>query len=233
MKARINEIFSSIQGEGLLLGRRQVFVRFSGCNLDCNYCDTPLSRNPTLGNEYSVDELYDSVNKLVTPDFHSVSLTGGEPLLQADFLRKFLNEYDFSCLLETNGSLPSELSKISKLIEYASVDIKLPEHSSVDNWNTLFEKEIKSLNILIDEGANTYCKIVIFPTTKVDSVGLIASKISEEVSDTSKVPLVIQPLSPLNKWENIEKNLLKISENAGKYMDVLTIPQVHKILKVR
>jgi len=233
MKARINEIFSSIQGEGLLLGRRQVFVRFAGCNLDCNYCDTPQSKNPTAGDEYSVETLYNAVNKLLTPDFHSISFTGGEPLLHADFLRNFLEKYNFNCLLETNGSLPDELAKIAKLVDYASVDIKLPEHCSVNDWDTLFNREIKSLNILIDEGANIYCKLVILPSTKADTVELIASKINRGVSDTSKVPLVIQPLSPLNQWQNKEHMLLKISENAAEYMDVLVIPQIHKILKVR
>lgn len=58
MKAYVSEVFSSIQGEGKLLGRRQIFVRFSGCNLNCNYCDTPLSRNLLYGNEIFTDELY-------------------------------------------------------------------------------------------------------------------------------------------------------------------------------
>ena len=48
MKTHINEVFSSIQGEGTLIGRRQVFIRFSGCNLDCNYCDTSKSRDPSF-----------------------------------------------------------------------------------------------------------------------------------------------------------------------------------------
>ena len=53
MKAPIIEVFSSIQGEGLLIGRRQIFVRFAGCNLNCNYCDTPESRKSTAGTEYN------------------------------------------------------------------------------------------------------------------------------------------------------------------------------------
>jgi organic radical activating enzyme len=76
MKARINEVFSSIQGEGKLIGRRQVFVRFSGCNLECNYCDTPLSRDPNFGALFSAEELFNSIDNLITPDFHSVSLQG-------------------------------------------------------------------------------------------------------------------------------------------------------------
>ncbi|MEM4195978.1 MAG: 7-carboxy-7-deazaguanine synthase QueE, partial [Methanothermobacter sp.] len=47
MKAPIMEVFSSIQGEGLLLGKRQIFIRFAGCNLNCSYCDTPESRDPS------------------------------------------------------------------------------------------------------------------------------------------------------------------------------------------
>ena len=106
--------FSSIQGEGKLIGRRQVFVRFTGCNLNCNYCDTPLSRNPDYGDEFSVDTLYEKIDELLTPDFHSISLTGGEPLLHADFIKNFLEKYNLPVLLETNGSLPGEMAKISR-----------------------------------------------------------------------------------------------------------------------
>lgn len=232
MKTHINEVFSSIQGEGKLIGRRQVFIRFSGCNLDCNYCDTPRSRDPNFGDLYSENELFNTVDNLITPDFHSISLTGGEPLLHADFIKSFLEKHSFSALLETNGSLPNELNKILHLISYASLDIKLPEHCSVSNWDNLFMTELESLNLLIDEGINTYCKVVILPSTKVDMISSISSKIRDEISDISKLSMVIQPASPLKQWEN-NKKLFEISEKAGEYMDVLTIPQVHKILMIR
>ncbi len=233
MKAHINEIFSSIQGEGTLIGRRQVFVRFSGCNLRCEYCDTPQSQDSTLGPFFSEKELFNSINDLVTPDFHSVSLTGGEPLLHADFIRSFLEKYDFDCLLETNGSLPSEMEKIAELIKYASLDIKLPEHRSTPNWNNLFTNELKSLNLLIDKKTNIYCKIVILPSTKVDTIKSIASRICDEISDASKLSVVIQPSDPLDYWIKNSKKLFEVSEVVGNYLDVLTIPQVHKLLKIR
>jgi len=233
MKTRINEIFSSIQGEGKLIGRRQVFVRFSGCNLDCEYCDTPHSKDPSYGTLFSEEELKESIKNLITPDFHSVSLTGGEPLLHADFIKYFLEKYDFKCLLETNGSLPNELKKIVKLIKYASLDFKLPEHCSTSNWDELFKKELESLNLLIDEGINTYCKIVILPSTKVDDISQIASRISNEIPENSDISLVIQPSDPLDQWGGHGKKLFGISESVGKYLDVLTIPQVHKILKIQ
>ncbi|MGB9978878.1 7-carboxy-7-deazaguanine synthase QueE [Methanobacterium sp.] len=233
MKAHINEIFSSIQGEGKLIGRRQIFVRFSGCNLQCNYCDTPQGLDPTSGSSFSEEQLFNSVNNLITPDFHSISLTGGEPLIHADFIRSFLEKYDFDCLLETNGSLPGEMEKIAELIKYASVDIKLPEHCSTPNWDNLFKDELKSLNLLIDNKTNIYCKIVILPSTKVNTIESIASKILEEISDISRLSIVLQPSSPLNYWTGNSAKLFEISEVVGNYLDVLTIPQVHKLLKVR
>ncbi len=233
MKTRINEIFSSIQGEGRFIGRRQIFVRFSGCNLDCEYCDTPQSRDPSVGTLFSEDELNRSIKDLITPDFHSVSLTGGEPLLHADFIKSFLEKHYFNCLLETNGSLPQELKKIVELIRCASLDFKLPEHCSTSNWDGLFKRELKSLNLLIDVGINTYCKMVILPSTKVENITQIASMIRDEIPENSKLSMVIQPSDPLDDWISHKNELFRISENVGKYLDVLTIPQVHKILKIR
>lgn len=233
MKTHIGEVFSSIQGEGKLLGRRQVFIRFSGCNLDCNYCDTPDSRNSEYGKYLSAKELAKEVNNLITPDFHSLSLTGGEPLLHADFIKEFLENYPIDALIETNGSLPDELKKILNLIKFASVDIKLPEHGASSDWNILMGNELKSINLLMEEGINTYCKLVVLPSTEVDTVAFIASKIALEVQNIGKLSLIIQPASPLSNWTKISDKLLEISQVTGKYLDVMVIPQIHKILKIR
>ena len=233
IKSRISEVFSSIQGEGKFIGRRQIFVRFTGCNLDCNYCDTPLSRDGGYGEEFGVDELYEKINELITSDFHSISLTGGEPLLHADFIRELLEKHELPALLETNGSLPEEMEKLTDFIEYASLDIKLPEHGAVSNWDDLFCQEIKSVKILIEEGINSYCKLVVQPTTPTETVSLIAARIKAEIDDKSEMPLVIQPVSPLDLWAGKTHKLLEISEKAGEHLEVLTIPQVHKILNLR
>jgi len=233
MKTHINEVFSSIQGEGILIGRRQVFVRFSGCNLYCNYCDTPKSRDTLFGDLISTEELHNKINKIITPDFHSISFTGGEPLLHADFIKNFLEEHKFKSLLETNGSLPNELQKIINLLDFVSLDIKLPEHEAYNNWDDLLGLELESIKLLRDEEINTYCKVVVMPKTKVDMIGFIASKIADEVQNTSKLSMVIQPVSPLDLWVGGTNKLFEISEEAGKYIDVLTIPQVHKLLNMR
>ncbi len=60
MKAKISEIFSSIQGEGLYLGKRHIFVRFFGCNMRCAYCDTM----PSIYEELSIDEVTNEIASL-------------------------------------------------------------------------------------------------------------------------------------------------------------------------
>ncbi len=96
---RINEIFYSLQGEGRHTGRAAVFIRFSGCNLRCPFCDTDFSAYRLM----SVDDIIGEI----TPwrNSHFVVLTGGEPSLQVDdALVDALHEHDFQVAIETNGT---------------------------------------------------------------------------------------------------------------------------------
>ncbi len=90
MNAKILEIFHSIQGEGKYVGVPQVFVRFFECNMHCVWCDTPAS----IGDgkrEYKELGLKDALAQVnaLYENAYSVSITGGEPLLQKDFLKRF------------------------------------------------------------------------------------------------------------------------------------------------
>jgi hypothetical protein len=71
------------------------------------------------------------------------------------------------------------------------------------------------------------------PRTEAELIGSIASRIADEVKDTSKLSMVLQPVSPITVWADGTKKLFELSEVAGKYIDVLTIPQVHKLLNVK
>ena len=131
MKAPIIEIFSSFQGEGLLIGERQIFVRFAGCNLNCNYCDTNNSKSEKSGKLMTPDEVTAEINKLITPDCKTISFTGGEPSLYPDFISEVSDNFDLNIMLETNGTLPEKIDLIKKL-DMVSLDIKLPEHFDGD-----------------------------------------------------------------------------------------------------
>jgi organic radical activating enzyme len=100
---RINEIFYSIQGEGEFAGAPAVFVRFSGCNLNCPWCDTDHSH----GEEMTRDELEDAVRKLLADrDGAIIVLTGGEPALQLHADEPLFQGFARFVCIETNGTQP-------------------------------------------------------------------------------------------------------------------------------
>lgn len=233
MKAPIIEVFSSIQGEGLFIGKRQIFIRFAGCNLDCKYCDTNNSKTTSSGIKTSLEDLHTKVSNLITPDFHAISFTGGEPLLQADYIKKFHEIKDYPMLLETNGTLPKQVKKIAKYVDYASVDIKLPEHFESGNSDDVVSREIESANILISRGAKVYCKAVVLPETKVETIANISKRIHNEIKDSSKTSLIIQPSSPISEWGKYTQKLFEMSEIVGENLDIRVIPQIHTILDIR
>ena len=99
--APIDEVFFSYQGEGIYAGIPQIFVRFSGCNLRCNYCDTPKSLKINSGSKYfTAQALFEYITDIYNQNkdsFYgkkpSVSFTGGEPLLYADFILELIQKY--------------------------------------------------------------------------------------------------------------------------------------------
>ena len=231
MKAPIIEIFSSFQGEGLLIGERQIFVRFAGCNLNCNYCDTNDSKSEKSGVVMTPDEVVSEIEKLITPDCKSISFTGGEPSLYPDFISQVGKNFNLKIMLETNGTLPDNIDSIEGL-DIVSLDIKLPEHFDGDFDNSIFLNEIKSLNLLITKSINVYCKVVILPSTKIKSFKEVVEKLSQNISSKSNLKIIIQPSSPLGEWKDINFKLFEFSEVVGQYFEVSTIPQIHKILDI-
>ena len=231
MKAPIIEIFSSFQGEGLLIGERQIFVRFAGCNLNCNYCDTDDSKSERSGTLMTPQEVTEEINRLLTPDCKTISFTGGEPSLYPDFISEVSKNFNLNIMLETNGTLPDNIDLIEKL-DMVSLDIKLPEHFDGDFNQEIFLNEIKSVNLLMAKSINVYCKVVILPSTKIKSFKEVVEKLSENISSKSNLKIIIQPSSPLGEWKDINSKLFEFSEVVGQYFEVSTIPQIHKILDI-
>lgn len=213
-----------------MIGKRQIFIRFSGCNIDCKYCDTENSKTTELGKYYSYEDLNDKIQSLMTPDFHSLEITGGEPLLHYKYVKEFLSKYDYKAMLETNATLPSNLEELTDVIDIVSMDIKLPEHfNSKDDWSTVYENELKSIKIMEEHNIKYYIKIVVSPTTPTKIIEEIMKDLIGLVS--SDVEVIVQPVSPMTIWTNKE-NLFRISEIIGQYFNVSIIPQIHKYLEV-
>ena len=108
---RVNEIFNSISGEVCSFGqgRRTTFIRMSGCNLSCDYCDTPGTQNSDNGIWMSAEEIINEVRKLACK---YIIITGGEPLLQF-YIEEIINELidnNYSINIETNGTINPDIS---------------------------------------------------------------------------------------------------------------------------
>lgn len=137
---KINEIFKSIQGESSHTGLPCTFVRLTGCNLRCGYCDTEYAFYN--GNEMSVEDVVKSVDGL---GIKLVEITGGEPLLQEEVypLMKAFLQNNYTVMLETGGSLSIE--KVPQAV-IKIVDLKCPGSGEVgknnyDNLNRLGPKD--------------------------------------------------------------------------------------------
>lgn len=131
---KVNEVFKSIQGESTFAGLPCVFIRLTGCNLRCNYCDTTYAYD--VGKKISIDDLINEVEKKYKCNL--IEITGGEPLLQKDTLPLFdrLISKNYSVLLETNGTM--SLKNINPSV-IKIMDIKCPASgfSNKTYWNNL------------------------------------------------------------------------------------------------
>ncbi|MFO7991645.1 MAG: radical SAM protein [Thermoplasmata archaeon] len=208
------EIFYSIQGEGILIGLPTVFLRTSGCNLRCTWCDTKYAYEK--GIEYSIDELVDELHGFPSK---RLCITGGEPMLQDDLIElidELQGQFDIS--VETNGSLD-----ILPLVErdiMVSMDYKTP---SSDMTDKMLEEDLKKLrerdqlkfviNDEVDyefakkvlENADVQSEIVLQPTAGT----------TEDVSYSSYGP---DKLKRIAAW---------VMRDA---LDVRILPQLHKVI---
>jgi 7-carboxy-7-deazaguanine synthase len=237
-QAAISEIFHSIQGEGTLAGKPFLFVRFYGCNLDCSYCDTKWSREttgPFLIHHESARKLSNPVNKdvlkkiLGTYRFRNLTFTGGEPLLNAEFIEAVLPLLkNKAILMETNGTLPERITgKLLERIDHWSVDIKLPSVAGTD---------VLALNRKFAERL-TGAKNVIFkavfsrntPEKELKSAFEIAHRLYRK---NRNIALVYQPVSAgktVPVGGKALHQIMKIMEKSE--MDIRLLPQVHKLME--
>jgi len=238
------EIFSSIQGEGLLVGLRQIFLRFHACNLGCTYCDTEMHASPELcameetpgrrdftqvANPMELSRLVallDNWQRGWPGIHHSLSLTGGEPLLYRETLRDWLpvlRNY-LPIYLETNGILHGALADLIDLIDFISMDIKLP---STSGHSGLWEQHHEFLKVAGRK--NTFIKAVISDMTEDWEI----AKTAEMITSVSKdITLILQPITLTSGSVGISPlKTLEFQEIASSYLSqVRVIPQTHRYL---
>ena len=139
---RISEIFHSIQGEGLLLGVPSVFVRTSGCNLRCRWCDTPYASWNPEGEEMGIDAIMERVRGY---DCRHVVLTGGEPMVASGIreLAAALRASGMHITIETAATIPPHVDGRGIACDLASLSPKLadstPDARTAGAWRERHE----------------------------------------------------------------------------------------------
>jgi len=247
--AQLSELFSSIQGEGIYVGERQIFIRFAGCNLTCQYCDSPQAleitpafkfwpqpgsrKSESRGNPVTSEQLVDLIAELDKPAgiHHSISLTGGEPLLQVDFLKSFLPELKqtskLPVYLETNGVLPDHLGEIIEQVDIIALDIKLPSATGLSPYWKEHKRALETAYL-----KEVFVKIVFTKETRVREVDEAADLIAA-IDD--KIPLVLQPVTPYGPVKHrpgAEEIMALYNTARRKLKHVRVIPQVQKIMGI-
>jgi 7-carboxy-7-deazaguanine synthase len=252
--ARLVEVFSAIQGEGLNVGTRQIFIRFAICDLRCHFCDSAhtwnapptcrIERTPGLRdfeshpNPVSIPTLIEWVQRQNLPSLHdSISLTGGEPLLHAPFLREFLPEVraltHLPIYLESGGHRPDQLAILLPYLDAVGMDLKLPSVSGESYW----AEHTKFLLLCFGANLNVFVKIIISQRTDANELERAALLVADI---NPNIPIFLQPVTPLAsseqfssvpvespspnqvlEWQALMKQFVK---------QVRVIPQTHKML---
>ena len=236
-KAIVKEIFSSVQGEGPFIGAKQIFIRFCMCNLNCSYCDTDYSPENVYYKFYPND-LADYLNKNYDLSLiHSISLTGGEPLIWAEFLKKFMPLLRVKYYLETNAVISEGIEKIIQYTDIIAADIKLPGCSGHD----LFKIHDKFFETVRNLGADLTAKKTFNRANKNIFAKIVFDEniTDEEIQKSTGLAkkydfeLIIQPKMIDNKLSVSSKSMINIFEKFVKlYKYTRLIPQVHKFINI-
>ena len=240
---RLVEVFSSLQGEGVHIGRRQLFVRLADCNLACVYCDTPHAAGPIWSaeqepgsakrieqpNPASLETLTGLIIDWQTklPVHQALVLTGGEPLLQSRTLSAWLPDVAriLPVYLETNGTLPEALAEVLAHITWISMDLKLAQ---LTGEPTPWAAHAAFLQVA---GRKTLqIKVVIDATVSATELVDAAAFVQRHAPD---VPLILQPRTVAGRPVMIGRQLLSLQAAAAhNHLNTLIIPQLHPLLAI-
>jgi organic radical activating enzyme len=228
--AHISEIFSSLQGEGLHLGERHLFIRFAECHIHCQYCDE-LDKP---AQEKTLAEVIREVEKIEKEEGpHSfVSLTGGEPLLYVSFINPLihrLKELSMRVYLETNGILWRALEEIVDSCDCIAMDMK---PASVTHEKNFDEDHRRFLEIA--KPRETFVKIIV---SKEIEIPEFESQIAIVRDVAPKTPVVLIPISAEiegHEDPQLMQLLTSLQRLALRQIsDVRIGPRLHRILQIR
>jgi len=234
LKVRLFEIFTSIEGEGILYGTKTLFVRLAGCPFTCFYCDTLDALPMDSGNEYAIEEACNLIEKNLEENTYKVNFTGGEPLVQSEGvleMAKYVKSKNIPTYLESSCYDSKKFSQVLPFMDFIKIEFKTPEAKFVDtnHYSKLIQNALECLKISVSSNKITYIKIVVSAKTELRDFKELLDKIFYIVSKKDLTGFIIQPTYGIAE-PSLEK-LLKFYDLVFPfYNEIRIVPQLHKFI---
>ena len=234
MKIRLFEIFTSVEGEGILYGTKTLFVRLAGCPFTCFYCDTKESLPLDSGNEYTIDEACKLIDSNLQKQTYKVNFTGGDPLIQHQAvaeLAKHVQSKNIPTYLESSCFDHDRFKHVLPYIDIVKIEFKTKDSDFVDSqhYHRLIENAIDCLKSSVSKSKLTYIKIVVSSKTKPEDFASLVKQIFESILSNKINGFIIQPTYGISEPSlDLLLNLYDIVYPY--YKEVKVVPQLHKFI---
>ncbi|QUC64549.1 7-carboxy-7-deazaguanine synthase QueE [Nitrosopumilus sp. K4] len=234
MSVRLFEIFTSIEGEGILFGTKTLFVRLAGCPFTCFYCDTKESLPLDSGDEYSIEDTCALIDKNLKDKTFKVNFTGGDPLIQHNAvaeLAKYVQSKNILTYLESSCFDADRFNHVLPFIDIVKIEFKTKDSEFVDSkhYDLLIENACKCLESAMSAKKTTYIKIVTSSKTKLHDFKLLVEKIFNTVSKDNIDGFIIQPTFGVAE-PSLDLLLELYDAVYPYYSNVKVVPQLHKLI---
>ena len=234
MKVRLFEIFTSVEGEGILYGTKTLFVRLAGCPFTCFYCDTKESLPLDSGTEYSIEDANKLIDSNLKNQTYKVNFTGGDPLIQHEavaLLAKHIQEKKIPTYLESSCFDVDRFNHVLPFFDIVKIEFKTKDSDFVDakHYDKFIGHTMKCLQSSVKSKKTTYIKIVVSSKTQPNEFTKLVKEIFDIVSKDDLDGFIIQPTYGIS--EPSLDLLLELYDLVYPYfIDVKVVPQLHKFI---
>ncbi len=234
---KLSEIFTSIEGEGILFGTKTMFVRLAGCPFKCHWCDTPYALPMDSGIEYSIEEVKKIILNNLQPNTYKINFTGGEPLVQYEAvieLAKFVRQKGLRVYLESSCYDAGRFAKVLPYMDICKVELKLRDSKIVNEkqYNNLLKNEQECLRMAVNNGKTTYIKVVVTNSSNLEEFKDIVAEVFKIAKPSELAGFIIQPSYRID--EPTLDVLFGFYDTVYPIYDqVRVVPQLHKVIGAR
>lgn len=234
MKVRIFEIFTSLEGEGILYGTKTLFVRLAGCPFTCFYCDTKDSLPLDSGTEYTLEDAFSLIDANLKNQTYKVNFTGGDPLIQHEVVAKlaqYIQNKKIPTYLESSCFDSKKFNHVLPFIDIVKIEFKTKdsEFADIKHYENLISNAVKCLELSLLAKKTTYIKIVVSSKTGLSDFTELITRIFNSKFENRIDGFIIQPTYGIA--EPSLDHLLQLYDVVYPfYPQVKVVPQLHKFI---